>query len=144
MHDHSWPDSGQSTAAFTSTRQVPVRMLRGQLPAAGVLERLGLPQYAPLAEAVRSGALRGLNRALLADQHRFIMEARSRHPLQNSATTHLYTPPTWRVVWSMDPPHRGCFSACVVAVGTPSDMYSAHVAEVIASYTLATGRVPGP
>ena len=69
-------------------RQVPVRMLRGQLPAPGVLERLGLPQYAPLAEAVRSGAVRGLNRALLADQHRFIMEARlSRRCCHNASAS---------------------------------------------------------
>ncbi len=69
-------------------------MLRGQLPAAGVLERLGLPQYAPLAEAVRSGALRGLNRALLADQHRFIMEARSRQPsCWNKASVYVSAPP---------------------------------------------------
>ena len=65
-------------------------MLRGQLPAPGVLERLGLPQYAPLAEAVRSGAVRGLNQALLADQHRFIMEARPRHCCCQNADAALH------------------------------------------------------
>ena len=57
--------------------QVPVRMLRGQLPAAGVLEGTGLRQYAPLAEAMRTGAVRSLNDALVADQYRFIMEVRT-------------------------------------------------------------------
>ena len=51
-----------------------MRMLRGYLPAAGMLEGAGLRQYAPLAEAVRTGAVRGLNDALAADQYRFIME----------------------------------------------------------------------
>ena len=67
-------------------------MLRGQLPAPGMLEHVGLPQYAPLAEAVRSGAVRGFNEALLADQHRFIVEARFCVPTLCERTASLVLP----------------------------------------------------
>lgn len=49
-------------------------MLLGQLPRPGVLEQHGLRQYQPIAEAMRSGSIGTLNRALAANQRRFIME----------------------------------------------------------------------
>lgn len=53
---------------------VPVQMLLGRLPRPGVLEQHGLRQYQPIAEALRSGGIGTLNRALAANQRRFIME----------------------------------------------------------------------
>ena len=49
-----------------------------------LLTRVGLPQYLPLEQAVRSGSIRTLNQALEANQHRFIMEVRiPAKPYQN-------------------------------------------------------------
>ena len=53
---------------------MPLKLVLGSLPAAGLLPRVGLPQYLPLEQAVRSGSIRTLNQALQAKQHRFIME----------------------------------------------------------------------
>jgi hypothetical protein len=46
----------------------------GKLPRAGVLEQHRLGQYAAIAGAVRSGSIGDLNRALVGNQRRFIME----------------------------------------------------------------------
>ena len=51
-----------------------MKLLLGQLPADGVLERVGLLQYLPLVQALRTGSVLALSRALTVNQHRFIME----------------------------------------------------------------------
>lgn len=62
---------------MAASRQVPLKMVRGELPRSGLLLREGLPQYLALDEAMRSGSVRALNQALTANQHRFIMEVRT-------------------------------------------------------------------
>jgi hypothetical protein len=54
-----------------------MQLLVGKLPRAGVLERHRLGQYAAIANAVRSGSIGDLNRALVGSQRRFIMEVMS-------------------------------------------------------------------
>ena len=53
-----------------------MQLLVGKLPRAGVLERHRLGQYAAIANAVRSGSIGDLNRALVGSQRRFIMEVK--------------------------------------------------------------------
>lgn len=62
---------------MVASAQVPLKMVRGELPRSGLLLREGLPQYLALEEAMRSGSVRALNQALTVNQHRFIMEVRT-------------------------------------------------------------------
>jgi hypothetical protein len=51
---------------------IPVKLLLGQLPRASLLARYGLPHYAPIAAAVRSGDVAALNESLDTHQEALI------------------------------------------------------------------------
>lgn len=89
---------------------VLVRMIHGVLPAPHLLARHNLtPQYAPLAQALRSGDLRLFDQVLLENQTFYmqreiflVIQLQLRNLILRSFFKKVYAPPRSRLVFILD------------------------------------------